>query len=143
VPNRLTPGFVIIDYVKELSQPVSDTALERFVRKSFIVYDEHASFAFAWTQAAHHDEEIKMAGMKRHLQMCGALGRELGRMRGRPFEAPAAQGLAVFSQLERAWSYCQLYGDKVLEAAVQRAVAGHLGGVVQPAATDPLDRKAS
>ncbi len=136
-------GLVNINYVNELSQPVSKTALEEFVRKSFIVYDEQANFALDWTQAAHHDEEIKLNGMKRHLQMCGALGRAWGQSRGGPFEAPVVQGLALFSQPERAWSYCGLYGDKVPEAATQRAVAAHLGGVPKPPATDPLDRKTS
>ena len=71
-------GLVNINYVNELSQPVSKTALEEFVRKSFIVYDEQANFALDWTQAAHHDEEIKLNGMKRHLQMCRRAGAEHG-----------------------------------------------------------------
>ncbi len=100
------------------------------MRDCFAVLDDHASFAFAWTQAAEHDEEIRVAGMRRHLQLCGQLGHVLGELRGQPFDHPAAQGIALFSELERAWSYCRLYADPVLEQAVQGAIAGGLHAVV-------------
>jgi AcrR family transcriptional regulator len=125
-------GLVIVERASELSRPVSDHELEGFVRQSFRVLDDQASFALAWTQAAHQDEEIRAAGMKRHLQMCESLGRTLGVLRGEPFEHPTAQGLALFSQLERAWSYCHLYADPALEGALQRTIAHNLGVVLGP-----------
>jgi AcrR family transcriptional regulator len=136
-------GHVMIDYLKEINRPITDAALEDFVHKAFVVYDEQASFIFAWTQAAHQDKEIRVAGMKGHLHVCAALGRALGELRGEPFEQPAAQGLALFSQLERSWSYCQLYADRTLQSAVQRAVAHNLGDILNSASKEPVDRKAS
>jgi AcrR family transcriptional regulator len=123
-------GMHMIDLAAELTTPISIGQLEKYVRDCFDVLDDQASFAFAWTQAAQQDEEIRVAGMKRHLQMCGQLGRVLGDLRGQAFDHAAAQGLALFSELERAWSYCQLYSDPVLEEAVQRAIAGGLYAVL-------------
>lgn len=123
-------GTHMIDLARELTTPVDLGQLEKYVRDCFEVLDDQASFAFAWTQAAEQDEEIRVAGMKRHLQMCGQLGRILGDLRGQAFDHPAAQGLVLFSELERAWSYCRLYADPVLEEAVQGAIAGGLHAVI-------------
>ncbi len=119
-------GQAIIDRARQLTRPASRAEVESFVRDCFEVLDEQASFSFAWTQAAHHDEEIRTAGMRRHIQMCSALGRVLGELRGEPYAEPVAQGLLFFSQLERSWSYCQLYADAQLLAAVQRSVSDNL-----------------
>jgi hypothetical protein len=64
--------------------------------------------------------------MKRHLQLCGRMGRALGELRGEPFDRPAAQGVVIFSMLERAWSYCQLYSDTLPETEVQHEIATDL-----------------
>jgi AcrR family transcriptional regulator len=131
-------GMLIVDYLGDLRQPVDDHQLEEYVRRCFAVLDEQASFAFAWTQAAHQDEEIRVAGMKRHLRICGDLGQALGELRGRPFADHTAQGLTLMSQLERAWSYCQLYSDPALEVAVRAEIAANIGAILR----DPPARAA-
>jgi TetR/AcrR family transcriptional regulator len=97
--------------------------VERFVDDYFTLLDEHGSFALAWTQAAHEDDEIRRAGMKRHLQTCRQLGVALGRLRGEPFDDPAARGLAVLGMFERTWSYARLYAPTVDAADLRRELA--------------------
>lgn len=75
--------------------------------------DAHGSFAFAWTQAAHDDPEIRRAGTTGHLRLCRRMGVAMGAVRGEPFERPAEQGLLIFSMLERTWSCARLYSDVV------------------------------
>lgn len=133
-------GQAIMDRAKQLTRPISKAQIETFVSDCFEVLDEQASFSFAWTQAAHQDEEIRKAGMRRHVQMCSALGRILGDLRAEPFDEPEAQGLLFFSQLERSWSYCQLYADGNLLAAVQRSVADNLVVLLR---TSPRGRRST
>jgi AcrR family transcriptional regulator len=113
----------IVDHVRKIEQPWTDADIAGFVREHFAMLDEHGSFVFAWTQAAHEDEEIRAAGMKGHLEICRRLGGALGELRGKPFDDPTAQGLAIFSMVERSWSYCQLYADTVDPTVVQREIA--------------------
>ena len=119
-------GAEMILAANALRQPLDADQVQEFVGRCFAVLDEEASFAFAWTQAAQVDEEIRTAGMKGHLQMCARLGRALGKVRDRPYDDPAAAGLTIFSQLERAWSYCQLYRRPALQGAVQAEIAAQL-----------------
>jgi len=75
----------------------------------FAVLDEHGSFSLAWTQAAHEDEEIRVAGMAGHLELCRQLGAGLATVRHHDVDDPTELGLVVFAMLERAWTYAQLY----------------------------------
>ena len=119
-------GAVMIDYAAELETPLDEAQVLRFVDRCFAVLDEQASFAFAWTQAALMDEEIRVAGMAGHLRMCARMGRTLEKFRDRPYTDQAAGGLALFSQLERAWSYCQLYDRPAFQDAVKSEIADQL-----------------
>lgn len=119
-------GATMVDFAAELGHPIDQDQVVDFVRKCFAVLDDEASFAFAWTQAALLDEEIRTAGMKGHLKICARLGRTLSKLRGLPYSDPAAVGLAVLSQLERAWFYCQLYDRAALKNAVQAEIAAQL-----------------
>jgi AcrR family transcriptional regulator len=89
-----------------------------FVADYFGFLDTHGSFTFAWTQAAQEDEEIRVAGMKRHLGMCKSFGTRLAAMTGRSVPDPAVLGLLAASMLERSWGYNQLYADRIDRAAV-------------------------
>jgi AcrR family transcriptional regulator len=109
--------------------------------------ESHGAFAFAWTQAARHDEEIRLAGLKGHLRLCEHLGRTLGQLGGQTIDDPVALGLASFSMFERAWDYCHLYGDRVDENAVRASIARSLWSATRPvptrartARTDPASR---
>jgi hypothetical protein len=102
-----------------------------FVQGYFALLDEHGSFAFAWTQAAQEDEEIRISGMKGHLDLCRQLGLALGTLRGRPFEDPTAHGLVTVSVLERAWSYCQLYTEAIDPEAVKLDIAQTLAATLK------------
>jgi AcrR family transcriptional regulator len=89
--------------------------LDALVEAYFLLLDEHGAFATAWTQAANEDEELRVAGMRRHLKMCSALGRLLGATeRG---VDPSICGLAAYSLVERAWAFARLYGDELDQVA--------------------------
>lgn len=118
---------VMVDLISEITAPWTVAEIEEFVHKSFVLLDDHASFGFAWTQAAHEDEEIRVAGMRRHLQVCRRMGQAMGTLRGWPFPDTAAQGLLVFSMLERAWSFCKLYDGKLSASAMERVIAETIG----------------
>jgi AcrR family transcriptional regulator len=89
-----------------------------FVADYFELLDVHGSFAFAWTQAAHDDEEIRVAGMKRHLGLTKQFGTQLAQSAGRVAEQPTVLGIAASSMLERSWDYTQLYADTVDRGAI-------------------------
>lgn len=95
---------------KRVHTPVGMT---EFVSDYFDLLDVQGSFAFAWTQAAQEDDEIRTAGMKRHLQICKQFGAELVKSGGGTTEDPAVLGLAASSLLERSWHYGQLYADTI------------------------------
>jgi AcrR family transcriptional regulator len=101
-------------------------AMTDFVAEYFELLDVHGSFSFAWTQAAQDDEEIRVAGMKRHLGLCKSFGNRLADISGRPVDDPAVLGLAAASLLERTWSYLQLYASRIDRAAVIREAARSL-----------------
>lgn len=132
-------GTHMIDMAANMGRPLTLSTLQSYVANCFTILDEMASFAFAWTDAAQHDEEIRVAGMKQHLHMCGQLGRVLGDLRGEPFDNPVARGLCLFSELERSWAYCRLYADPSLEAQVQRSIAEGLSALAGTTSDAILD----
>ena len=102
------------DIIDTLSPGAGTQAgMAAFVSDFFDFLDVHGSFAFAWTQAAQEDEEIRNAGMKRHLRICRQFGTKLAEVGGREFEQPVAIGLVAVSLLERSWNYWQLYVDTI------------------------------
>jgi TetR/AcrR family transcriptional regulator len=106
--------------------------IDGWMKRQFALLDEDGSFSFAWTQAAHEDEEIRLAGMKRHLEMCRRFGEVMGRLRGEPFDSPAEQGLAVLAMVERSWSYCRLYAGTIDEESLRAGAASILKGMLEP-----------
>jgi AcrR family transcriptional regulator len=113
----------IADYVEAIADPCDEAEIEDVVRRSFAVLDDHASFGLAWTQAAQEDEEIRVAGTKRYLQVCTRMGQALGAVRGRPFDNPAARGMVVFSMLDRAWTFRQLYDEMLKDGTLEHEIA--------------------
>ena len=91
----------------------------------------HGSFSFAWTQAAQEDEEIRTAGMKRHLSLCRHFGEGLAASAGRTVDEPAVLGLVASSTLERSWNYGQLYADRVDRADVMEHASWALWGLAR------------
>jgi len=81
-----------------------------FVDAFFEFLDRHGPFTLAFTQASSDDEEIRVAGMHRHLHSMSGLGRYLG---GEGIENPAMAGLAAYSMLERGWRFAGLFYDQV------------------------------
>lgn len=92
-----------------------------WIERYFELMEVHGSFSFAWTQAAHEDEELRVAGMHGHLNLCRRLGEALASL-GAPADHADERGLIVFSMLERTWAYCQLYSDEVELPAIHRRV---------------------
>lgn len=97
--------------------------LTEWVRDYFEFLEINGSFAFAWTQAAHDDQEILTAGMKRHLNLCQRFGEVLAASAGIQRDDATQLGLVMFSALERSWSYCHLYDDGIDRRAVEAATA--------------------
>jgi AcrR family transcriptional regulator len=100
--------------------------LRAWVGDYFEFLDVHGSFAFAWTQAAQEDEEVRVAGMRRHLALCRRLGKALGGNLKRPVADPASLGIVAFGVLERTWLYGQLYTDAIDRERLIRLVADSL-----------------
>jgi AcrR family transcriptional regulator len=121
----------IVGQLRDLPDAWTDADLESFVERWFELLEEYGSFAFAWTQAAHEDNEIRVAGMKTHLQLCRELGLALAALRGQPFDDPTAQGVVIVSMLERGWAYCQLYTGKMDAADVRRTMAQVLAAITR------------
>jgi AcrR family transcriptional regulator len=109
-------GSAIIGTLAGRAPTIDD--MTTFVTDYFGFLDTHGSFTFAWTQAAQEDEEIRVAGMKRHLGMCKSFGTRLAAMTGRSVPEPALLGLLAASLLERSWGYTQLYADRINRSAV-------------------------
>ena len=98
-------------------------SLTVWVHEYFAFMDEYGTFIVAWSQAAHEDEELRQAGMRRHLASCRRAGRALEALRGRPFADRMQIGLLFTSMLERTWSYRHLYGDGLNGADLDRNTA--------------------
>jgi AcrR family transcriptional regulator len=105
--------------------------LEAWVAAYFAFLDENGSFTFAWVEAAHEDDDIRVAGMKRHLQLCRHLGEVLGALGDTAPTDPTELGLVVFSMLERAWSYGQLYSRRMSGPAIHRNAAAVLASLIR------------
>ncbi len=119
----------------------SRSGLAVWVAEYFDFLDVHGSFSFAWTQAAHEDDTIRTAGMKRHLSICRTLGQRLTETAGRAAEHPTELGLVASSTLERAWGYGQLYGDAVDRGVLVEQVAQTLWGAARQAAPKAAARR--
>jgi AcrR family transcriptional regulator len=113
--------------------------LNCWVGEYFDFLDSHGSFAFAWTQAAHEDEEIRSAGMKRHLSLCRHLGVALASGFDEPTEHPTELGLAAFSLLERSWNYAQLYAETIQ----RQVIIDQIGRAMWGAVRQPLEPRVS
>ena len=114
-------SIAVIDTLSEVGPSRSD--LKAWVGRYFDVLDIHGSFAFAWTQAAHEDEEIRVAGMKRHLGICRRLGKRLSETAGKSVDNPVVLGLVASSVMERTWSYSQVYAETVSRQEIIDQVA--------------------
>lgn len=106
-------------------------SLTEWVADYFDMLDVHGSFSLAWTQAAQEDEEIRRAGMKRHLSICRQFGQRLAATAGRTADQPAVLGLVAASALERSWNYSQLYVDSIDRADVVDEAARILWGAAR------------
>lgn len=104
-----------------------------WVHDYFQLLDVHGSFAFAWTQAARDDEEVRVVGMRAHLALCRQMGEELARIGNRPPTDAKVLGLAVNSLLERSWDYATLYDGGIDRLALENQVARMIWNATLPA----------
>lgn len=123
---------VMIQALSELGADWTLDDLQDWVRRYYEFLDDQGSFVFAWTQAAHEDEEIRVAGMKGHLNVCRRMGQVLTDLGDVPVEDPVELGLVVFSMVERSWAYCQLYEGTIDAAVVHRRIARMVEAAVRP-----------
>lgn len=97
--------------------------LNGWVNIYFAFLEAEGAFAFAWTQAATNDEEIRAAGLQRHVHMARRRGEVLIAIGGTARTDALELGLAMFGLLDRTWAFAHLYGDSVDRVAVERTVA--------------------
>ncbi len=105
--------------------------LREWVREYFVLLDAHGAFAFAWTQAAHEDEAIRTAGMKGHLELSREFGEMLAESAGKPRSDTTELGVAMFSLLERSWSYTHLYGAHLDRDALEESATACIWGAAR------------
>jgi TetR/AcrR family transcriptional regulator len=98
--------------------------MRRFVDGYFELLEVHGAFATNWTQAALEDEEIRTAGMRRHLRMC----RQFGELVSPPGEGGdlVNRGLAAYALVERGWGFAHLYGEDIDLDAFRQELAAML-----------------
>jgi AcrR family transcriptional regulator len=132
--DSASAATVVIRALSDLPRDWTLADLEAWVHQYFEFLDDQGSFVFAWTQAAHEDEEIRVAGMRRHLSLCRSMGQVLADLGDVPVDDPLELGLLVFSMIERSWAYCQLYEGTVDPEVVHRAIAR----MIQAAVRRPL-----
>jgi AcrR family transcriptional regulator len=121
--HAATESEMLIDRLA--AHTATRAALEQWVAAYFDFLDVHGSFAFAWTQAAHDDEEIRVAGMKRHLRLCKRIGDGLLVDQNTDVDAQTL-GIVASATLERSWNYSQLYGDTTDRERLIRSVTATL-----------------
>jgi AcrR family transcriptional regulator len=112
----------LIAQIDLIPRPWTYDDIAGWVAKYFALLDDHGSFAFAWTQAAHEDAELLRAGAKSHLELCRRIGAGFAALADVQVKAPTEFGLVVFSMLERTWSYRQLYAETIDHEATLRSV---------------------
>jgi len=99
--------------------------VRQWVETRWAQFDHYSGLSIAWTQAAREDDELRVAGMRRHLSSCRFIGRTLGETDA---HAAEALGVVVFSMIERSWSFCSLYGEgldhAMVRANIVRAILG-------------------
>jgi AcrR family transcriptional regulator len=113
--------------------------ITEFTSLYFELLDRHGSFAFAWTQAAQEDAEIRTAGMRRHLRLCKEFGEALATTAGKTIGDSAVLGLTVTAMLERSWSYLQLYAERL----DREEVIGRSAQTMWSAARQPTHREST
>lgn len=106
--------------------------LTGWVHEYFDFLAVHGAFAFAWTQAARTDDEIRITGMRRHLRMCRQFGTALAASAGRECDDPEVLGLTMVSMLERVWSYARIYPERVTVDDVAARAARTLWASARP-----------
>lgn len=109
----------------------SRAALRTWVTEYFDLLDIHGPFAFAWTQAALDDDDIRVAGMKRHYRDCRMIGTTLVASTGEQLADAGPLGVVALGMLERAWSYGNLYRDAVDRKALIAQAANGLWGLAR------------
>lgn len=128
--RSVSDGLAAVAQLHQL-EPSLD-ALAGWVADYMVLLERHGAFAFAWTQAAREDEDIRLAGMRAHLHMCRAMGEALGVLGDVSVDDPVALGMCAFSMIERVWDYCHLYGSGVDRSVMERQIAGALWASVHP-----------
>lgn len=107
-------------------RPRTRAGMAAFVTDYFGFLDQHGSFSFAWSEAAQADEEIRVAGMRRHLAICRTFGEILAASGRRTSDGPEMLGMMAWSLLERGWHYVRLYDGTIDRDQAVDAVAASL-----------------
>ncbi len=119
----------IVDEIADLEPSLA--AMKKWVDRYFVLLETHGAFAFAWTQAARQDDEIRVAGIRGHLRLCARLGNALAKLGGIQVADPISRGLVSFALIERAWDYISLYAESVDEPAIRAEIAQSLWASTQ------------
>ena len=119
--------------LEELPRPWNEVTVRQWVDARWTFLDDHAAFSLAWTQASHEDEELRVQGMRRHLRAVRFIGEMFG---GKGPQRSEHIGLVVFAMIERSWTFCEMYRDRVDHAAVRAEITRAILGMIPPRGRD-------
>src|SRR5579859_2262130 len=128
--NAVAAATEVIEALREMPPAWGVDDLEVWARQCFKMEDEYGSFAFAWTQAAYQDVDLRRAGTRGHLDLCRQLGEAMASLGDTPLDDPVERGLLVFSMLERSWMFCHLYTGTLDAAGVYRSFARSVAALI-------------
>lgn len=114
--------------------PVEGTTLpglREWVRDFYALLDRHAAFALTWTQAAHEDDAFRAAGLETHVVLSRQFGEMLSQSAGKTRSDVVELGIAMFSLLERSWSYAYLYRTAIEREALEESATHCLWGAAR------------
>jgi len=114
-----------------LDRPPTVEGITGFASDYLDLLDVYGSFSFAWTQAARDDEEIRVTGRQRHLEMCRRFGEVIETWSGTPIDDHTLAGLTAWSMVERTWDFAELYGTTLEREAVIAMLARNLWAITR------------
>jgi AcrR family transcriptional regulator len=135
--DSLRGASQVIESLGKLDRRSGVDEIAGWVEAYFAHLDQYGSFAFAWIQASHEDEELRRAGTMGHLELCRRLGVAVAGVGGRDEGDPTTLGLAIDSLMEHSWAFLGLYEGSIDRANLTRTIAGIVASTAEQGPNRP------
>jgi AcrR family transcriptional regulator len=122
----------VIGELRQLGPTWTEVELRAWGADVFAFLDEYGSFGLAWGQAVYHDDELREAGLKTHLETCRRLGQAMNELRGETSADPTWLGLLVWNMFDGVWNQCRLYSSALSPEDAATEIATFLVGSLRP-----------